>query len=70
MAVHLPDGSRVRREPHARFCERLEVKSLRPTLPPVDVLAPGTGKTKTGRLWVYLRDERPHAGDAPPAVLI
>jgi transposase len=36
---------------------------------PVDVLAPGTGKTKTGRLWVYLRDERPHAGSAPPAVL-
>ena len=36
---------------------------------PVDVLAPGTGKTKTGRLWVYLRDERPHAGTAPPAVL-
>lgn len=36
---------------------------------PVDVLAPGTGKTKTGRLWVYLRDERKHAGSAPPAVL-
>ena len=36
---------------------------------PVDVLAPGTGKTKTGRLWVYLRDERSHAGTAPPAVL-
>jgi transposase len=36
---------------------------------PVDVLAPGTGKTKTGRLWVYLRDERNHAGSAPPAVL-
>ena len=36
---------------------------------PVDVLAPGTGKTKTGRFWVYLRDERPHAGTAPPAVL-
>ena len=36
---------------------------------PVDVLAPGTGKTKTGRLWVYLRDERPHAGTTPPAVL-
>ena len=33
------------------------------------VLAPGTGKTKTGRLWVYLRDERPCAGPAPPAVL-
>jgi transposase len=62
---------------------------------PVDVLAPGNGKTKrrggpegptgkgikTGRLWVYLRDERPHSGSAdagghpkrnqiaPPAVL-
>lgn len=36
---------------------------------PVDVLAPGNGRTKTGRLWVYLRDERPHAGTAPPAVL-
>ena len=36
---------------------------------PVDVLAPGAGKTKTGRLWVYLRDERNHAGSAPPAVL-
>ncbi len=23
----------------------------------------------TGRIWVYLRDERPHAGAAPPAVL-
>jgi transposase len=36
---------------------------------PIPVLAPGNGKTKTGRLWVYLRDERPHAGPAPPAVL-
>jgi len=36
---------------------------------PVDVLAPGTGKTKTGRLWVYLRDERGHGGSTPPAVL-
>ncbi|WP_173984721.1 IS66 family transposase [Magnetospirillum sp. SS-4] len=35
---------------------------------PVPVLAPGTGKTKTGRLWVYLRDERPHGGSEPPAV--
>ena len=35
---------------------------------PVPVLAPGAGKTKTGRLWVYLRDERPHAGNAAPAV--
>jgi len=36
---------------------------------PIPVLAPGNGKTKTGRLWVYLRDERPHAGPAPPAAL-
>jgi transposase len=36
---------------------------------PVPVLAPGHGKTQTGRLWIYLRDERPHAGPAPPAVL-
>lgn len=36
---------------------------------PVPVLAPGKGKTKTGRLWVYLRDERPHAGFSTPAVL-
>jgi len=34
---------------------------------PVNVLAPGTGKTKTGRLWVYLRDERDWAGDNHPA---
>jgi transposase len=36
---------------------------------PVPVLAPGAGRTKTGRQWVYLRDERPHGGAAPPAVL-
>jgi len=30
---------------------------------PVPVLAPSMGKTRTGRLWAYLRDERPHGGD-------
>lgn len=35
---------------------------------PVPVLDPGRGKTKTGRLWVALRDERPWGSDAPPAV--
>jgi transposase len=35
---------------------------------PVPVLAPGNGRTKTGRLWVYVRDERPMAGTTPPAV--
>ncbi|ASG24025.1 IS66 family transposase [Nitrospirillum viridazoti] len=34
---------------------------------PVPVLAPGTGKTRTGRLWVYVRDDRPFQGTAPPA---
>lgn len=34
---------------------------------PVPVLAPGNGKTKTGRLWVYVRDDRPFCGQAPPA---
>ena len=34
---------------------------------PVKMLAPGTGKTATARLWAYGRDERPWNGDAPPA---
>jgi transposase len=36
---------------------------------PVPVLDPGRGKTKTGRLWVLVRDERPWGSRAPPAVL-
>ena len=36
---------------------------------PVPVLAPGSGKTKTGRLWTYVRDERPFCGARPPAAL-
>lgn len=35
---------------------------------PVPVLAPGNGKTKTGRLWTYVRDDRPAADETPPAV--
>ena len=35
---------------------------------PVPVLAPGNGKTKTGRLWTYVRDERPAGDDTPPVV--
>ena len=35
---------------------------------PVPVLAPGNGKTKTGRLWTYVRDDRPWGDKTPPAV--
>jgi transposase len=35
---------------------------------PVPVLAPGNGKTKTGRLWTYVRDDRPAGDMAAPAV--
>ncbi len=31
------------------------------------MLSPGAGKTKTARLWAYVRDERPWASEAPPA---
>ncbi|MEM9764916.1 MAG: IS66 family transposase [Pseudomonadota bacterium] len=34
---------------------------------PVPVLDPGRGKTKTGRLWAYVRDGRPWGDTAPPA---
>jgi transposase len=34
---------------------------------PVKMLAPGTGKTATARLWAYGRDERPWGSDIPPA---
>jgi hypothetical protein len=32
------------------------------------VLDPGRGRTKTGQLWAYARDDRPWGGTAPPAV--
>jgi transposase len=35
---------------------------------PVPVLAPGLGKTKTGRLWTYVRDDRSAGDRTPPAV--
>ncbi|MCU4161634.1 IS66 family transposase [Acidiphilium sp. AL] len=34
---------------------------------PVAVLAPGLGRTRTGRLWTFVRDDRPFRGTAPPA---
>jgi len=35
---------------------------------PVPVLAPGAGRTKTGRLWTYVRDDRPAGSADAPAV--
>ena len=32
------------------------------------VLNPGTGRTKTGQLWAYARDDRPWGSDDPPMV--
>ena len=35
----------------------------------VPVLEPGLGRTRTARLWTYVRDDRPFAGPDPAAVL-
>ena len=35
----------------------------------VPVLEPGLGRTRTARLWTYVRDDRPFGGADPPAVL-
>jgi transposase len=34
---------------------------------PIAVLAPGNGRTRTGRLWTYVVDERPWCGSRAPA---
>lgn len=36
---------------------------------PIPVLDPGRGRTKTGRLWVYARDDRSWQGPDPPAAV-
>lgn len=36
---------------------------------PVPVFDPGRGKTMTGRLWTYVRDDRPAGSEDPPALL-
>ncbi|CAH0304553.1 hypothetical protein SRABI13_04511 [Erwinia aphidicola] len=35
---------------------------------PVPVQEPGSGKTRTARLWVYVRDDRNAGSQLPPAV--
>lgn len=47
---------------------RLRLRKLHADDTPVPVLVPGTGKTKTGRLWTYVRDDRPAGDQAAPAV--
>jgi transposase len=36
---------------------------------PVPVLEPGRGKARKGRLWTYVRDDRPGGSHDPPAVV-
>ena len=43
------------------------MKAPRPTRPTVPILA--KGKTETGRVWIYVRDDRPFGGKDPPAAL-
>jgi len=43
-------------------------RSLHADDTPVPVLAPGNGKTKLGRLWTYVHDDRPVGDNTPPAV--
>jgi transposase len=45
-----------------------EAQKLHADDTPVPVLEPGRGSTKTGRLWTYVRDDRPAGSQDPPAV--
>jgi transposase len=54
---------------HARLLEQLRASTkLFADETVVPVLDPGRGRTKTGQLWTYARDDRPWAGSDPPAV--
>ena len=57
-------------EPVAEVLRRyvLNTEKLHGDDTPVPVLAPGTGKTKTGRFWTYVRDNRPAGDRTAPAV--
>jgi len=46
----------------------LSTRKLHADDTPVPVLEPGKGRTKTGRLWTYVRDERAAAQTTAPAV--
>ena len=54
---------------HAKLLDELRGSSkLFADETPAPVLDPGRGRTKTGQLWAYARDDRPWAGPSPPAV--
>lgn len=60
-ATLMPLVERIRS--HAFAAERIHADDT-----PVPVLA--KGKCRTGRLWVYVRDDRPFGGAAPPAAAL
>ena len=54
---------------HERLLDRLKASSkLFADETTAPVLDPGRGRTKTGQLWVYARDDRPWGGTDPPGV--
>jgi transposase len=57
-------------EPVAEVLRRyvLDTDKLHGDDTPLPVLAPGTGRTKIGRFWTYVRDNRPAGDKAAPAV--
>lgn len=58
-------------DPLVRTLERyvLSASKLHADDTPVPVLEPGRGKTRTGRLWTYVRDDRPCGSHDPPALV-
>jgi hypothetical protein len=55
---------------HERLCKNVFASNhLFADDTPVPVLDPGRGRTKTGRLWVYAREQRPWCGPEPPAAV-
>jgi transposase len=59
---------------HERLCKNVFASDhLFADDTPIPVLDPGRGRTKTGRLWVYAREQRPWGGPsspmAPPAAM-
>ena len=55
---------------HARLLGRLKASSkLFADETTAPVLDPGRGRTKTGQLWDYARDDRPWGGPEPPGVV-